>query len=325
MQKHEHVRSTQRESQHSVRLANGSVEVVLATQVGPRILHYGLLGRRNVLAELPSSLHSHPTSYGEPWHIFGGHRLWYAPEHAERSYYPDNQPVAVERLARGVCLTQPVELGSGLEKSITVELAAEGSHVTLRHRLVNRGSARLELAPWALTAMAPGGRAYFPHPPYVPHPEALAPARPLVLWPFTRMSDPRFGWGDSFVSLRQDPTRADPQKIGLYDPLGYMAYALEGQLFIKRHTPRAGLHADFGCNVQAFTNAFFLELETLGPLVSLGPLEQVEHEEHWFLFEAEALAEDEGELTRLLAPLLQQTEQDLAGQPSSLPSPASRA
>ncbi|MDB4972050.1 MAG: hypothetical protein JWN48_391 [Myxococcaceae bacterium] len=295
----------------SIRLENGRVELMMPTQFGPRILRYGFVAQRNVLAELPASRYSVPTPYGEDWHIYGGHRLWAAPEHAERSYYPDNRPVVVEPLDRGVRLVQAVEPHSGLEKSLSVELAAEGSHVTVRHRLRNEGSGVLDLAPWALTAMAPGGRALLPHPPFVPHPEALAPARPLVLWPFTRMSDPRFHWGDRFVSLQQDPTRSSAQKLGLYDPLGYLAYALDDTLFIKRHTPRPGAHADFGCNVQAFTNEAFLELETLGPLVRLAPDQQVDHEEHWFLFEARTQGLDEGALAELLAPLLEQTEREL--------------
>jgi len=36
---------------NSYRLSNGTVEVVVSTDVGPRILRYGFLGKENVLGE----------------------------------------------------------------------------------------------------------------------------------------------------------------------------------------------------------------------------------------------------------------------------------
>jgi hypothetical protein len=299
--------------QKNLRLANQDAELILPTEFGPRVIHYGLLGEPNVLATVSPVEQQKSTPYGDSWHIYGGHRLWYAPEHAERSYYPDNEPVHVEYLRAGVRLVQQVEGHSGLQKSITVELAAHGSHVRLTHRLVHQGSGELELAPWALSAMAKGGRALFPQAPFVPHPEALAPARPLVLWPFTKMSDARFSFGDRFIALRQDPERSEPQKIGMYDASGYMVYALGRQLFIKCHEPRPGAHADFGCNVQTFTNELFLELETLGPLVTLTPGAQVEHQEHWFLFADVDLGGNEAETAQALAPLLLDIQRTLEG------------
>ena len=189
-------------------------------------------------------------------------------------------------------------------------MAPRGSKVRLTHRLTNRGSAPRELAPWALSAMQPGGRACFPHVPFVPHPTALAPARPLVLWPFTRMNDPRWTWADRFFWLRQDPDLATPQKVGCYDPVGALAYSLGDQLFLKRHRPLSGPHADFGCNVQTFTNELFLELETLGPLVTLAAGASVEHVEHWALFHGVRLDEADPALESTFAALVVAADAD---------------
>jgi hypothetical protein len=267
----------------NLRLSNDEVELVIPTEYGPRIMHYALRGHENVLAQVSPHTQRVPTAYGDDWHIYGGHRLWYAPEHHERSYYPDNLPVSVKRLTQGVRVAQAVEPHTGLAKEMDVALAPQGSKVRVTHRLTNRGAQPIELAPWALTAMRPDGLAMFPHVPFAPHPDALAPARALVLWPFTKMSDPRWIWGDRFFFLRQDRACATPQKVGCYDPIGALAYQVEGQLFLKRHRPRPGPHADLGCNVQTFTNELFLELETLGPLVTLAAGQQVEHEEIWSL------------------------------------------
>ena len=70
-----------------VRLANDEVELVVATGFGPRIVAYSLMGGRNVLG-----LHPHArieSALGE-YRIYGGHRLWIAPEDPAKTYAPDN-------------------------------------------------------------------------------------------------------------------------------------------------------------------------------------------------------------------------------------------
>lgn len=278
--------------ERNIRLTNGDVELIVPTEYGPRVMRYAPNGGDDVLGAVSTDAQSYETALGV-WHIHGGHRLWYAPESDPGSYHPDDAPVHAEIAGTRVTVVQAVESHSGLEKAIAVELAPRGSHVHVVHRLTNRGERAVRLAPWALTVMARGGRAILPHPPYAPHPQALAPTRPLVLWPFTRMRDPRWTWGDRLIQLRHDPHARDAQKLGAYDPQGWMAYAVGRQLFVKRHTPRPGAHADFGCNVQTFTNALILELETLGPLVDLLPGASVEHAEDWWLFDGVTLPEDE--------------------------------
>ncbi len=303
-------------SEDNLRLANGEVELMLPTGYGPRVMRYAPIGGENVFGEVSPAQQGQPTPFGDTWHIRGGHRLWTAPEDAVGSYHPDNTPVVAEVIAAQVgdtshvrvVLMQPPESHTGLEKAMEITLSARGSQVSVLHRLTHRGQTPIELAPWALSVMARGGTAIFPHPPFVPHPEALAPANPLVLWPFTRMNDTRWRWGDRYFFLRQNPALAAAQKVGFYNPLGWMAYQLDHTLFVKRHTPLPGPHADQGCNAETFTNDAFLELETLGPIRRLAPGEVVTHREDWFLFPGVKLdLDDEGRLTETLRPLLDTT------------------
>ncbi|MEO7097255.1 MAG: hypothetical protein ABI175_28600, partial [Polyangiales bacterium] len=263
-------------------------------------MRYARIGGDNVFAEISTEEQSYETALGR-WHIRGGHRLWYAPEGDPRSYHPDDATVRTEVEGARVAVVQAVESHTHLEKAISVELAPEGSRVRVQHRLTNRGAETVRLAPWALTVMARGGRAILSQPPYAPHPQVIAPARPLVTWPFTRMADPRWTWGDRLVQLRHDPSARDAQKVGAYDAQGFLAYAVGRQMFVKRHTPRPGPHADFGCNVQMFTNALILELETLGPLVELPPGGSVAHDEEWWLFDGVVPPEDEVALAAYIA------------------------
>lgn len=290
--------------ERNLRLANDDVELVIATEYGPRIMRYAMRrDGRNVLGEVSPQTQGNDTPFGDRWHIYGGHRLWHAPECDPRTYWPDNRAVRVDVDGHRITLTQEVEDHTHLEKSIQIELADQGSRVSLLHRITNRGAFDVELAPWALTVMATGGRAIFRHADFVPHPTALAPARPLVLWPFTRMNDPRWSWGDRLFFLRQDPTLSTPQKVGFYDDQGWMAYSLGTLLFVKRHYPAAGAHADLGCNVETFTNEAILELETLGPLTRVAPGTNVDHREEWSLFDGVVVGDDEHQTARVLASL----------------------
>src|SRR3954466_12144064 len=74
------------------RVSNGEVELILTSDVGPRIMRFGFVGSQNLLKEFEGQM----GRSGEPaWVPRGGHRLWIAPEDPVRSYAPDTQPVAV--------------------------------------------------------------------------------------------------------------------------------------------------------------------------------------------------------------------------------------
>lgn len=276
-------------------LSNGAVEVVLATDVGPRVVGYNFVGGENVLGEHPEI--SVTTEWGEfkPW---GGHRLWTSPEAMPRSYAPDNERVEFDSDgARRARLVRPVERNTDVRKEIEVTLDAEGSGVTLTHRVTNRGAWRVELGAWGLTIMRGGGEAVIPQEPYGPHPQNLLPARPLVLWPYTDMADARFSFGRRFVRLKSDPSNEEPQKIGLANKRGWSGYVVGGTLFVKSFTYEEGAaYPDYGCNNEFFTAGSFMEVESLSPLKRLEPGESVEHVERWRLFEGVNVSDDEGSL-----------------------------
>src|SRR5271157_6361702 len=173
------------------RLSNGEIELVATTDVGPRIIRLGFIGGQNLFKNYPAML---GRTRDPQWLIYGGHRLWHAPEVFPRTYTPDNEPV--EHLWDGATLTlRNLDEPNGIEKEMRLTLAPGSARVDVAHRLVNRNPWAIDLAAWALSVMAPGGRAVFPQEDFMPHPDALMPARPLVLWHFTDMSDPRWTWG----------------------------------------------------------------------------------------------------------------------------------
>ncbi|MGH9629560.1 MAG: hypothetical protein ACRD7E_14690 [Bryobacteraceae bacterium] len=285
------------------RISNGEVELIVTTDVGPRIMHYSFVGGRNIFKEFDEQLGK--SGEGE-WMPRGGHRLWMGPEHEKLTYALDNAPVKIETANNVVTLTQPIEKETGLEKQIVIKLADTGSNVEVLHRIRNTRNKPLELAPWALTMMAQGGVGITGFPPRGTHPEMLQPTNPLVMWAFTDFSDKRWTFTTKYLILRQDPKVKDAEKIGLFNANTWGAYLLGSALFVKRFKASAkGPYPDFGSSYETFTNNEFLELETLGPIVTLKPNAHVEHTERWSLHkDVKIRAFTDETLDKVLLPLV---------------------
>jgi hypothetical protein len=288
------------------RVANESIELIVTTDVGPRIIRCGFVGGDNMFKEYDAMMGKRG---GAKWRIYGGHRLWHAPEVEPRTYYPDNKPVAVEQHKGFVRFIPPVESTTGLQKEIDVALPARGARARITHRLRNTNVWDVEFSPWALSVMAPGTRAIIPLPPRGRHPDDLLPVNTLTMWAYTDMSDPRWRWGETYITLQQDPQNAKPQKIGALVPDGWLGGWRDGQLFVKKFaSPKGGAFPDMGSNVEVFTNDDMIELETLAPLVKLAPGATVEHTEHWFLYRNVADARSDREIDRHIRPLVRQSK-----------------
>jgi hypothetical protein len=268
---------------NALRLGNGTVEVIATLDVGPRILSYSRAGGVN-----PFNIYEDQAGKsGEAqWRNRGGHRLWLAPEGPEFSYYPDNAPVAWERIGdTGARLTPTPESTTGFQKQIDIILRPDGAQVKVIHRIIRTGATPCKAAPWALSVMAQGGVAIMPQPPLGEHPRDLLPNRRLVVWPYTDLSDPRFRFRRRFITLRQDPS-GTPTKLGMRSEECWAGYLIKGTLFLKQFSWQTGEeYPDDGCNLEVFTNARMLELESLGPLKLLGPGENAELVEDWELLE----------------------------------------
>lgn len=267
--------------QRNLKLSNGTAELIITLDVGPRVIRYGYVGGANVFKEFADQIGK---SGEKEWMIRGGHRLWHAPEDLKRTYDLDNAPVEWKQLKDGsVRVTQKVEPLTGVQKEMDFTLDAEGAGVKVVHRLRNTNLWDVELSPWALTVMAPGGVEIIPLPPKTPHPQGLSPNQQMVIWPYTDLGDKRWTWGARYITLKQD-ARKGPTKIGLAHRLKWVAYLNGGVMFVKQFGYTEGRrYPDNGCNFETFTNQEFLEVESLGPLQRIAPGKSVEHGEQWWL------------------------------------------
>lgn len=273
-----------------LRISNDQIELIVTTDIGPRILRFGYIGGQNLLYIMPDDKGK---TGGDKFRYYGGHRLWHSPEAAPRSYAPDNSPVHYSWDGKTLKLIQDIEPTTGIVKEMEITLYGRPDgrpcHVHILHRLINKNLWDIELAPWAITALTPGGRAILPQEPYIDPADYMLPSRPLVLWHYTQMDDPRWIWGKKYIQVKYDPERRSEQKLGLLNKQKWCAYQLNGELFIKTfdYDPHSE-YADYSCNNEVWVDGTFIELESLGPFAKISSQGMAEHTEQWLLTRIDA-------------------------------------
>ena len=100
-----------------IHMTDGEVEVVVTTDVGPRIIHFGFVGDKNIFGEIGEQ---QGKTGGDKWMIYGGHRFWHSPEANPRTYYPDNNPVNYIWNGETLKLTQNIEETTGIQKEMEI-------------------------------------------------------------------------------------------------------------------------------------------------------------------------------------------------------------
>ncbi len=282
-------------------ISNKHLRLEFLAEAGPRIVRLMPNGSdENLLAEVPDLKWNTP--YGD-YFIWGGHRLWHAPEALPRTYIPDDGGLKIEELEGGVRLSR-LEAPTGIHKSIEIHLHSERPAVKLVHSLRNDGTWPVELAPWAITQLQMGGVAVLPQQIAPLDPDGLLPNRCLALWSYTRLQDSRLHLRDDGYVLVEAQPQSQACKVGYMNRRGWLGYLRQGVFFVKRFEPRPDRpHADFDCNAEVYCKDRFIELETLGPLSRLEPGQCVTHDETWELYlNAPPGVEDARALVRDLEP-----------------------
>lgn len=267
--------------QNVARLWNGSAELLMTLDVGPRVLSYKLADGENVLRIYPDQSGG---SGEREFNVRGGHRVWVSPEN-DRTYVPDNGPVEFELTQPGsVRADTPADEKWGIRKRMTLSLSATGSSVMVEHLAINEGRQPAKIATWGLTIMSPGGWQIIPQPPLGVHGKEFLPNRVIVPWTYTDLSDERWRIGRKFWTLTPKAD-APPTKMGFAHRERWVAYLVGKTLFLKGFDHEDGAeYPDLGCNYETFSKGDFIELESLSPLRTLAPGQSVSHTETWHLF-----------------------------------------
>jgi hypothetical protein len=254
------------------RCVAGESELIVVTQIGPRIMSLRHGGSENILYE-------DRTGFGvDQWKLYGGHRFTTAPETAQ-SYDPDNAPCDVAVEDGRLRISQPPERG-GLQKTLEIGPCGE-SCFEVRHVLRNTGNLLWCGAAWTLTCVRPAG--------------SLIAAwgsgtdrwRSNMVRYWSRLGNCRGAtdspqWRPADEVFIVEPT-GESGKIGLFADRGWLALARTDGTFYKccRPTAPESLYPDGGCNIEVYSCPEYLEMEMLGPLQTLHPGEETSHIECW--------------------------------------------
>jgi len=292
-----------------VQVSNGTVDFVATLDLGPRIIRFGFVGGDNEFFEdVDNKVAENGDDFKEKfdsdigWKIYGGHRLWAAPEILPRNFYPDNDPVKYEEIPSGIRLMPPPQKWTNLQMEMEVTIASDGS-VDVTHKITNIGAWNCEFAVWALSVMAQNGLEVVP---LSAKDTGLSHNRRLIIWPYTNITDKRGYWGDKYATVRQDMTATGPFKFGTNCDDGWAAYFNHGNLFVK-YFPADGVHyTDGGVNYETYTNAHMLEMESLSELKNVAPGETITHWEKWKLFAnvTPPAADDEAGISAVMSKVL---------------------
>ena len=304
--------------ENCIEMNNGSVGLIVTTDVGPRIIHFGFIGGENELYQFEEELGK---TGGEKYRHYGGHRLWTAPQDAVRSEEVENQPVPYTIEGNTITLNPKTNPLTRLEKTIIITMEPDG-RVIIDHRITNRNVWDIELALWSMTFMAEGATSI------VPVSQAntfLAPNRTLALWPWSKMDDPKMHFWNNYIVSRQfnisgkpigfapvdpdDPCgpMTNAFKFGLNNDRGWAAVANHGNLFVLRfHFIENAVYADQNSSYQSFICDYFTEVESLSPLYSIKPGEYRTHRESWELYRDVERPETEEDVVRIIEPLIKE-------------------
>ena len=278
--------------QEAYQISLGDASMVVVTEIGPRILSLSVGQGSNLLYVNPETVGKGQSDAA--WNIYGGHRIWVSPETAA-TYAPDNTSCEVEVVDGKLTVLAPVEAQTGLRKRLTV--GEQDGRFAVEQGVLNTIDQLYTGAVWALTCVAPTGTVAFPW-----GRGGGWDLKKIVYWKAW------LGTGSDVNSQQWHPgpdlfkivPTGEVGKVGTNAPEGWIGLCREDGTFVKSHqwVPSAK-YPDEDCSMQVYTCPEFIEMETLSPLTTFYPGQEVVHRELWAVT-ADAVDPDDGATLRKL-------------------------
>jgi hypothetical protein len=253
---------------------NNGVEMIVVAGMGPHIMSFKLKDGPNILFEDKAD----EFKMG-PWHIYGGSRFWVGPENRQ-AYAIDNDPCKATVEPSLLKIAQKPD-SEGLVRVMEISPCPETEGFIVRHVLRHEGPFLYTGAIWILTCVVPtrivapwaaGSRSW--------------QSNRLHFWRTwaghgTNVASPQWKLNNDYFAI--EPT-GEEGKVGLYSEEGFIAALRPDGTFIKTYQPVLGAtYPDAGCNVELYTHAKFMEMETLSPVYVFYPGQVYSHTERWVL------------------------------------------
>ncbi|MEG1613611.1 MAG: hypothetical protein RR357_05540 [Clostridia bacterium] len=251
-------------------LTNGEIKALITVDVGPRIIFYGYKGYNVLYEDILRTMNKGGEFFdknfklGEKWYVYGGHRLWKATEDL-KSYVPDNYPIKVVKTERGAIFAPHVQVLTGLQLTMTVEMNDDGS-LDILESFKNMSTNAQNVAPWGITAMRQGGTEIIP---LNTTDTGFLPNQNLVFWPYNNRQDKRFTLSTKYAVLRQTKRYSEAFKISLFNHYGWSGYAVGKYFYLRKFKVTNGNYTDYHSNYETYVNGDYLEAEVMGEMTKL--------------------------------------------------------
>lgn len=285
---------------NSLILERGDARLVIVPGIGGRIMEFSLRGKNPIW--------QNPAEYGKVypvtnvWHNYGGYKTWNAPQSVwgwPPDPFLDFGRVNVEIIPNGVRIYGAPSLEAGIMFIKEVTLLEERGKARIVERMRNISNREVRWSIWDVTQVAT--------PCFVVFPAEKNSKFPEGLYFFDEQSRKSSQWKikDGLVIVNY---KGETGKIGLDSSSGWMLYLKDSIAYVKRFPtfPRAE-YPDEGCSVEVYTNSKdlpYLEMEILGPLVTLEPGEEYSTWEEWHLWLLSRPVKVEGDIPSAIRELV---------------------
>ncbi|NLF38453.1 hypothetical protein GX586_03350 [bacterium] len=258
------------------KLTQGTAEMIVIADRGPRILSLRVAGGGNLLF-----VDKEAKMGRGAWRITGGHRVWMGPE-AEGTYAGDNAPCTVAVKRGALIVEAAVDPKTKLQRVLAISGA--GGAFSVKSIVRNTGDMLASGCVWALTCVRPDAKVLIPW--GRPGEWNVRKICYWETWGGSQTSNvASTQWkpmGDLFVI---DPT-GEQGKVGTTGYEGWIGaiFPSENATFVKQFVYQENAtYTDEGCAIECYTCAKFIELETLAPMTIIHPGEEACHEERWIV------------------------------------------
>ena len=257
----------------SYRLANDRAEMVVVPRIA-RVMSFAVKGGANLLWQDAALRGKASDLTAKGWQNFGGAKLWIAPQSAWKWPPPpviDRAPCAASVHRGRLRLVGAASLQHGLRLDREYRLLPGRPVVECTYTLVNTGDQPAAWGIWSVAQLLPGGRAMVP----APHGSRVWGSKDTLKQPQWRRTN------DLLVCR----VSGKASKVFAVSPVGWMAYACRGHVFVMTfaadtkaaYPPGHASHEFFTCDR-------YVEMEHVGPLVTLKPGERGTLRERWHVY-----------------------------------------
>ncbi|MBN2535163.1 MAG: hypothetical protein JXB88_19940 [Spirochaetales bacterium] len=266
----------------SVEIVTDSIQLVITTDFGPRIVFWGRPDKENLLVWAPGKF-----TRGE-WDLLGGHRVWSTrplADECEETYRIDDLSCEVQRIDSGWIITAPCDSYNNTRRGIGVRVLGDNK-VEIDNFLINTGDMLYSGGVWSVTSTLPDKTTQYG-----------IPLGDGSMWDYCKIVMFR-RWDEHFGSFNDDQfsfthdmmmvnpggkenkrcVQADRGIIAMHDPARKVLFAK------KAGYDRHGIYP-YGCNLAVYIapGNEMVEMETMGPERMLKPGESLHNKEVWVL------------------------------------------